>query len=65
MENNEKRDKLIEDLQDRLEREDMPTTIAAITTLFVAYMVELAKIDRTATDVVLSDTINLIKEESE
>ena len=65
MNDNETRDKLIEDLQDMLEREDMPTTIAAITTLFVAYMVELAKIDRTATDVVLSDTINLIKEESE
>lgn len=65
MNDNEKRDRLIEDLHDRLEREDLSTAIAAITTLFIAHMVELAKIDRTATDVVLSDTINLIKEESE
>ena len=63
MENNEKIDKLIEDLKDRVKREDMTTTIAAITTLFVAYMVKLAKIDSTTADVVLSDTINLIKEE--
>ena len=64
MNNNKKRDSLLEDLNDMLNEEDTSTATSAVVVLFAAYMVELAKIDRTATDVVLSDTINLIKEES-
>lgn len=63
MENNGKRDKLIEDLSDRLNEEDIHTILSAVVTLYVAYVSEAGKLAREETERLMHNVDETIKED--
>lgn len=65
MKDNEKRDSLLEDLNDRLQKEDFGVAFEAVAILYTAYMVKGREIDRTETEKFMDKVNQTIKEESE
>ena len=65
MENNEKLDSLLEDLNERLQREDFDVAFEAVAVLYTAYMVKVREIDHEVTDIFMERVNQTIKEESE
>ena len=63
MENNEKRDRLIEDLHDRLQGEEMPTALNAVMVLYVAYVAKFGEEAREGAERLMEKVNNTIKEE--
>ena len=62
---NEKRDSLLEDLNDRLQREDFDVAFEAVVVLYTAYMVKGREIDHEGTDMFMGKVNQVLKEESE
>ena len=65
MNDNEKRDSLLEDLNARLQKEDFDVAFEAVAILYTAYMVKGREIDREGTDIFTATVEQVIKEESE
>lgn len=63
MEENEKRDKLIEDLNNRLQGEEMPTALNAVVVLYVAYVAKFGEDAREDAEMLMEKVNNAIKEE--
>lgn len=62
---NEKRDSLLEDLNERLQEEDFGVAFDAVAILYTAYMVKWREIDHEGTDMFMDKVNQFIKEESE
>ena len=61
----DKQEKLFEDLQARLEKEDFATSIHAVCVLYVSFVAELAKVDEETAKELVSEIYNSIKEEAQ
>lgn len=64
MNDNEKRDSLLEDLNERLQEEDFGVAFEAVAILYTAYMVKGREIDKEETDKFMDKVNQTIKEES-
>ena len=60
---NEKRDKLIEDMHNRLQGEEMPTALNAVVVLYVAYVAKFGEEAREDAERLMEKVNNTIKEE--
>ena len=63
MNDNEKRDKLIEDLNNRLQGEEMPTALNAVVLLYVAYVAKFGEEAREGAERLMEIVNNTIKVE--
>ena len=63
MNDNEKRDRLLEDLNDRLQGEEIPTALNAVVILYVAYVAKFGEEAREGTERLMEKVNNAIKEE--
>ena len=60
----DKQEKLFEDLQARLEKEDFATSINAVFVLYVSFVAELAKVDEETAKQLMEKINETIKEEA-
>lgn len=63
MTHNEKRDNLLEDLQERLAKEDLITGVEAVAVLYTAYMSKARKIARDDMEQFMEKVNQAIREE--
>lgn len=63
MNDNEKRDSLLEDLNERLQKEDFDVAFEAVAVLYICFMVKGREIDHEGTDMYMERVNQIIKEE--